>query len=220
LAALPVIDKHFRRVAALMIFPYSFIWLFLFSIFVRNLAMVFPFLAMTAGLGIYAFLELGLKLTDRIGLPRLKVGFTFIPVLLILIAFSQVVTDSKLAELQISDQKNALLYRMNQRIYDLFEKENAAAPIMTQYPLEYLPDLGAYKIPESFTVYREFYENFSLHPEVAYFLVWDKIASGEVRDQIDIFEESGSVEFLFKEYNMRFYRVIDRKEILAHPPGD
>lgn len=220
IAALPVIDKHFRRVAALMIFPYSIIWLFMFSIFVRNLAMVFPFLAMTAGLGIYAFLELGLKLTDRIELPRMKVGFALIPVLLILIAFSLEVTDAKLAELQINDQKNALLYKMNHRLYDLFEEENAAAPIMTKYPLEYLPDLGAYKIPEPFTIYQEFYENFSLHPEVAYFLVWDNYASGEVKDQIDIFEESNAVEFLFEEYNMRFYRVLDRKEILEHSPGD
>jgi hypothetical protein len=218
LASLPVISKKFRWIGALMIFPYTIIWMFLFSIFARNLAMVFPFLAMIVGMGVYSYLDLCLKLSERIKLPQLRVVYYFILLLLILIGASQVINDAKLSTLQTEEQKNALLYKTNQQLYAYFEDQGGYAPIMTQYPIEHLPELGPYKIPEPFAIYKEFYENFTAHPETAYFLVWGKYADPDVKVQIDHFEDLGAVEFLFTEYNMQFYKVLDREVILAQAP--
>ncbi|MFN2146253.1 MAG: hypothetical protein ACK2T7_12945 [Anaerolineales bacterium] len=218
LISLPLIEKNFRRVAYLMVFPYTILWLFLFSYAVRNLAMVFPFLAITVGMGLYRLMEISLGWGEKIKLPALRTVFYLIPIFLLVIGAGQILTDEKLTAMQIEDQKSALLPNLNHRLYDLFAEEGAAGPIMTQYPLEFLPELGDYKISEPFTIYKEFYQNFSAHPEARYFLVWDQYAKGEVTDQIAVFEEVGAIEFLFKEYNLKLYRVLDRETILAHPP--
>lgn len=220
LVSLPLIEKNFRRVAYLMVFPYAILWLFLFSYEARNLAMVFPFLAITAGLGLYRLLQISLGWGEKLKLPGLRLVFYLIPVALLLIGAGQVLTDDRLTSLQIEDQKSALLPNLNHRLYDLFAEDGAAGPIMTQYPLEYLPELGEYKIPEAFSVYKEFYQNFSAHPEARYFLVWDNYAREAVTGQLAIFEEAGAIEFLFKEYNLKLYRILDREVILNYPPGE
>jgi len=220
LVSLPLIKKNFRWIATLMVFPYTIIWLFMFSYAERNLAMVFPFLAVTVGLGLYRFLELCLGWGEKLKLPRLRIVFYLIPIALLLIGAGQILTDDKLTSMQIEDQRNALLTNLNHKLYNFFAEEGNAGPIMTQYPLEYLPELDAYKIPEAFSNYQEFFENFSAHPEVQYFLVWDKYARDEVTSQIDNFKEAGAIEFLFKEYNLKFYRLLDREAILAYPPSD
>ncbi len=165
LVSLPMIEKNFRRIAYLMVFPYTILWLFLFSYEARNLAMVFPFLAITVGLGLYRLLEISLGWAEKLKLPGLRIVFYLIPIALLLVGAGQVLTDAKLTSMQIEDQKNALLTNLNHRLYDLFAEEGAAGPIMTQYPLEFLPELGDYKIPEPFSIYKEFYQNFSAHPE-------------------------------------------------------
>jgi hypothetical protein len=89
---------------------------------------------------------------------------------------------------------------------------------MTQYPIQYLPYLEDYKVNEPFTIYKEFYEKFYSHPEVEYFLVWDKYVSDEMLDQIDLFMAAGAIDFYFEEYNLRFYKVLDRETIINTIP--
>jgi len=48
--SLPVLEKPWRWIVGLVLLPYSIIWAFLFSVFVRNLAMALPFLGAATGL--------------------------------------------------------------------------------------------------------------------------------------------------------------------------
>ena len=121
--------------------------------------------------------------------------------------------------MQISDQKDALLSNLNQELFNYFEDQGKYGAIMTKYPIDYLPYLGDYKISEPFSIYKEFYENFVTHPEAEYFLIWDKYASKEVNGQMDLFKDEGVIEFLFEKYNIKFYKIIDRKAILNTPPN-
>ena len=215
---LPLIPKKFRQVGLIMIFPYTIIWVFLFSIFTRNLAMVFPFLALTAGLGMYGLGDYFLRLIQKLKFQRLQ-GIFFISLLvLVLFVSSLFFTNPKLNEMQLSDQKNALLSNLNQELYNYFDDRGEYGAIMTQYPINYLPYLNEYKIPEPFSILKEFYENFVAHPEAEYFLVWDKYASKEVNDQLELFKDEGVIEFLFEKYNMKFYKVKDREAILNAIP--
>ena len=182
--------------------------------------MVFPFLALAAGLGMEGLIDFSLGLLQKIRLQKLKAVYVLIPVALLFIGLSQIFTDEKFTQLQIEGQKEALLVNLNEQLYAYFDSEGDYGTIMTQYPLEYLPILQDYKIAEPFAIYEEFYENFSAHPETEYFLVWDKYASQDVMERIEFFESVGAIEFLFEEYNLRFYRVQNRETILQNPPNE
>lgn len=182
--------------------------------------MVFPFLALAAGLGLDGLADFLLEVFHKIKLYKLKVAYVFIPVAFLFIGLSQIFTDQKLTDLQVEEQKEALLVNLNNQLYAYFDSRDEYGKIMTQYPLQYLPMLEDYKINEPFTIYKEFYYNFRAHPEAEYFLIWDKYSSQEVVEQIRIFESAGAIEFLFKEYNLQFYKVQDREEILQHPPNE
>lgn len=220
LVTLPLIPKKFRQISLITIFPYTIIWAFLFSIFERNLAMVFPFLALAAGLGMEGLIDFSLGLLQKIRLQKLKAVYVLIPVALLFIGLGQIFTDEKFTQLQIEGQKEALLVNLNEQLYAYFDSEGDYGTIMTQYPLEYLPILQDYKIAEPFAIYEEFYENFSAHPETEYFLVWDKYASQDVMERIEFFESVEAIKFLFEEYNLRFYRVQNRETILQNPPNE
>jgi hypothetical protein len=216
---LPLISKKFRQVAYITIFPYTIIWIFLFSIFVRNLAMVFPFLALIAGLGVEGLINFLLELAEKIKFQRIKAVYYFLPLILVIFGFGRFYTDTKLVEMQITDQKDALLSKVNQGLYDYFEDQGEFGTIMTHYPLNYLPGFEEYFLHEPFSIYKEFYENFSTHPEVEYFLVWDKHADDDVLDRIDQFRENGAIEFYFEKNDLTFYKVIEREMILEVPPN-
>ncbi len=219
LITLPFIQKKFRQIALITIFPYSLIWMFLFSIFTRNLAMVFPFLAVFAGLGLFGLMNFSLKLLKKIKLHQIKAIFFLVPILVAIWALSLHFKNATLAEIQIKDQKNALLPKLNHELYNYFDSEGKYGMIMTQYPIEYLPYLENFKILEPFSIYEEFYFNFVDHPEVEYFLVWDKYASNEVKEKINSFEEDGFIELRFEAYNASFYEVQDRASILNESPN-
>jgi hypothetical protein len=216
---LPFVTKKFRQIILLTIFPYTIIWLFLFSIFVRNLAMVFPFLALASGVGVAGFVNFFLSLAQKVNFHRLRIVLALIPFVLILFGFGQILTDAKLSEIQIAEQKSALLANLNQKLYLYFEDHGKYGMIMTHYPIEYLPILEEYKIFEPFSIYKEFYENFAIHSDAEYFLVWDKYASKEVNNKIELFVEIGALEYYFEDYSIRFYKVLDREAILNTPPN-
>lgn len=218
LVTLPLITKRFRRLALIMIFPYTIIWMFLFSIFTRNLAMVLPFLALASGIGSYELLDLFLRLGERIKVQRLKAIYYLVPLVIMIFGFGRHFSDIRLSEIQITSQKDALLTKLNQRLYDYFEDQEEFGVIMTHYPIQYLPYLEDYKLDEPFTIYKEFYEKFYSHPEVEYFLVWDQYVSDEMLDQIDFFMAEGAIDFYFEEYNLRFYKVLDRETIINTIP--
>jgi hypothetical protein len=123
LVTLPLITKRFRRLALIMIFPYTIIWMFLFSIFTRNLAMVFPFLALATGIGSFKLLDLFLRLGQRIKFQRLKAVYYLVPLVIIIFGFSRHFSDIRLSEMQTASQKDALLTKLNQRLYDYFEDQ-------------------------------------------------------------------------------------------------
>jgi hypothetical protein len=220
LVTLPLIPKKFRHIALITIYPYTLIWTFLFSIFIRNLAMVFPFLALISGMSIEAVIEFFFRQTARIKFHRLKTIFYLIPLILIILGSSMILFDEKITEMQISDQKDALLPTVNQLLYDYFEGVGEFGEIMTYYPLKYLPYFEEYSIHEQFAIYKEFYRNFAAHPEVEYFLVWELNAGKEVLDQLEKFRETGAIEFLFENNNMKFYKVVDREQILDSHPAE
>ena len=166
----------------------------------------------------FKLLDLFLRLGQRIKFQRLKAVYYLVPLVIIIFGFSRHFSDIRLSEMQISSQKDALLTKLNQRLYDYFEDQEEFGVIMTHYPIQYLPYLEDYKLDEPFTIYKEFYEKFYSHPEVEYFLVWDQYIGDEMLDQIDFFMAAGAIDFYFEEYNLRFYKVLDRGIIINTIP--
>jgi len=219
LITFPLIQKKFRQIALIIIFPYTLIWAFLFSIFPRNLAMVFPFLGITAGLGVEGLINFTLGLGEKVKLQRIK-SVVYLSIFIMLILGAGVVyTDQKIYDTQIEEQKEALFPGVNIKLYEFFENEGFYGPIMTKYPIRYLPHLEKMEIREPFTSYKEFYDNFSAHPEAKYFLIWGKYSSKEVLEMIKKFQSAGAIEYHFKSDNLEFYEVINRDYILDNQPN-
>lgn len=218
LITLPLIPKIFRQIALIMIFPYTIIWAFLFSITSRNLAMVIPFLGLVAGLGAQGLLDTILGLLEKVKLHRIKTVVYLLLLIALILGIGVVITDQEIYAAQVEDQKNALLPRVNQKLYAFFEQVGVYEPIMTQYPISVLPYLEDLQIHEPFAIYEEFYANFAAHPEVKYFLVWDARASKQVLEIIDQFQNAGAIVYIFEQNKMKFYQVIDRDYILANSP--
>ncbi len=155
---------------------------------------------------------------EKVKLHRVKsivyllIFITFIP------GLSVVMTDQKIYNAQIEDQKDALLFRVNEKLYAFFDEVGEYAPILTEYPVRYLPDLENKQIEEPFASYPEFYENFSAHPEAKYFLIWDQYSKDEVLEMIEKFQNTGALEYHFAQNNIEFYEVINRDLILENPP--
>lgn len=219
LLTLPLIQKKFRWVAIITIFPYTIIWAFLFSIFPRNLAMVFPFLGLSAGLGVQGMINLTIGFAEKLKIHHLKNIVYLLVLLSMIFSMNVLFTNEKIAEQQIEDQKQAMLFALNNKLYAYFDENDDYGPVMTSYRIHYLPFFENLYIHEEFAIYNEFYENFSAHPEVKYFLVWERKASKEVLAIITQFEEKGALEYFFENTNMKFYKVIDRNIILDSPPN-
>jgi hypothetical protein len=218
LATLPLIPRKFRQVAYITIFPYTIIWTFLFSIFVRNLAMVFPFLALTAGLGAEGLLDLILRFAEKIRLHRVKLYFPVILLVAVIFGFSLYFSDEKITAMQYESQKDALWTGINQKLYAYFDDIGEYGTIMTHYPLKYLPVLQDYFLHQQFASYQAFYDKFVAHPETKYLLVWGAYADDEVLDRIEQLHDMGAIEFIFEGDGMEFYKVIDRGAIINSPP--
>lgn len=215
---LPLIPKKFRQISLITIFPFTIIWAFLFSIFPRNLAMVFPYLALAAGLGAEGLMNFVLKIFEKIKLHRSSILIWIFVIIIAIASLSLYFNDQKLTDLQIASQKEALLYNINHKLYDYFDEVGGFGTVMTYYPIKVLPGFEDFYLRDQFKIYKETYESFAAHPEVEYLLVWEWHAGQEVLDYISLFEEIGALEYYFEDYDMRFYKVLDRDAILEYAP--
>ena len=218
LFSLPFIPKQFKKISVLMIFPYSLIWLFFFSIFERNLAMAFPFLALTAGLGVDYLSNFVLGLLERIKFNRIRAFLWLIPLIFILSISSFLITDEELQNKQFEEQKNVLIPPVNKKLYRFFDEREEYGVIMTAYRLNYLPILDEYFIQDEFIDYEETYEKFESNPEIEYFLVWERLANQDVLDILDDMISEDLLVMQFSYNSLKFYEVVDREAILEYTP--
>ena len=202
LVALIWLGRKQRILIISIIVPFTILWGFYFSYSPRNLALVFPFLALAVGLGIEHILE-------RVRFERLRAYLLLVLLAALMLLGNRYFPASRMLEQSIEQQGDVFYSGVNQQIYTYLEETGFSQQIITDYPLSFLPDLAGLQIAERFEDYDSYVKRRSTHPDVTLLLV-PKTAHAKILDEINIQIELGNYEVLFEHFHYRFIKVINQ----------
>lgn len=208
---LPFLDSALIWVTITLLIPYSVIWVFAFSTFPRNLAISLPLLGMMTGLSAQRLIDFIKHITQKIELGKLKFFVVIVGLAGLVMAGSFYFQDERLINHQEEQQKGALLSYINQQIYDYFEEIGQFQPIMTNYPIRYLPGMEDLQIDiDNFSNYNTYLQVIQNHPEVRLLLLFENTADDLVMQDIHQKIEQGDFELIFKDGKYSLIKINNR----------
>ncbi len=209
LILLPFLDITSKWIAIIILVPYSLIWALGFSTFTTNFAIAMPFLGMITGLSTQKFLDFCIRLVSWLKFSRAKIVFILIFLIIAISISSQFVTDAHLITLQREQQKEILQSSVNSRIYAYFDKIGGFEPIMTNYPIRYLPELENMQVAIGNFADYDFYQwTKEQNPEVRLMLIFKGRVADDVFKDINKNIKNGKYELIFKNGAYWFVRII------------
>ena len=201
-----VLNAKFRQLLIFFVFPFSILWAFFLSYESRNLAVALPLVSMSTGVALENWVTRldSLSVRTRVRLP--VYGFVAIG-LLLLGAGTLVYGEEHLINRQIIEQKKIFLPTLNENLYQYFKRQNGAEPVITDYPLDWLPGFKGIWRPERFRDY-DLYELALVKYTDAQLLLIpmadiDPRILTEIQDRI----ASGEYELIFTESGYMLVRI-------------
>jgi hypothetical protein len=211
LLSLPFLESSMIWIILTLLLPYSLIWAFAFSTFPRNLSIALPILGLATGFSLQKIIEFGRKIIEKLSIGKLRLYFGAVLLLLSAIAAGLFISDETLLQKQEEQQKNILLGYINRQIYEYFEETGNFEPIMTNYPIKYLPGMEDLQIDiDNFSNYNVYHQVIDNHPEVNLMLVFENRADEKVLDEIEENIENGDFELIFKDGKYSLVRIVNR----------
>ncbi|MBC8504245.1 MAG: hypothetical protein H8D34_05270 [Chloroflexi bacterium] len=208
LLLLPFLDSAIIWISLTILIPYTLIWAFAFSTFPRNLSIALPILGLVTGMATQKVIEFGEKLTTKIKIERLKLYIITTSTILGIIIGSLFVSDTILIDHQEEQQKDILLRSINHKIYDYFDDIGHYEPIMTNYPIQYLPGLENMQIDiGNFADYALYHLVIDNHPEARLLLVFEDRADEQVLQEVAEEIEAGNYELIFQDGKYMFIKI-------------
>ena len=207
LVSLLVLDGVFREIVVFLIFPFAILWAFFLSYEERNLAVAFPLLAMSVGVGVEAWVA---RLRATLGKPKpLRVpALSFVLLGLVLLGAATLAWNGEaLIARQISQQKLIFKPELNQKLYRFFSSQGEIEPIITSYPVAWLPDLENIWVNDQFKDYDTYKQALSSHPDVTLLLVPLQTKDARVEDEVQQNIELGVYQVIFTESNYMLLRI-------------
>jgi hypothetical protein len=211
LLTLPFLESTMIWVILTLLLPYSLIWALAFSTFPRNLSIALPILGLATGFGVQKMIEFGSKIIKNLRIGKLRLYFGFVLLLFSALAAGLFISDETLLQKQEEQQKNILLGYINRQIYDYFEETGNFEPIMTNYPIRYLPGMEDLQIDiDNFSNYNVYHQVIDNHPDVNLMLVFENRADERVLDEIEEKIDNGDFDLIFKDGKYSLVRIINR----------
>ncbi|MEA3351702.1 MAG: hypothetical protein U9Q82_13875 [Chloroflexota bacterium] len=208
LILLPFLNSTFQWTALFVLLPYTFIWAAAFSTFPRNLSIALPLLGMIVGMSAEKLISFGEQLIHALKFERIKLIIVILAITAIIVIGGFLVPDDVLINHQTEQQKDILLSFINVRIYDYFKRTGGYEPIMTNYPIQYLPGLEDMQIPiGNFSDYDYYQEIKNQHPEARLMLVFRGRAANEILEEISQNIDSGAYKLIFEKQNYMFVEI-------------
>lgn len=210
---LPLLSRRFRWLVLLIVLPYTAIWMLFFSYDTRNLALVFPFLGLTAGMAIEGTLELFLRGLKKLQPARWRIVWLFLIMCLLLVVIGMRFPDQKLIRRQTELQKQIFAPTLNEKLYDYLEQSGEENPlILTNYPIAYLPGLENAQLEYWFTDLASF-DELTQRPEVNYILMPFN-ANDDIQAAVEKRIRNGQYKLLFEDegyLGYRFLHILEKK---------
>lgn len=140
LIGLPFIEKRYRMLLPLYIWPLTIIWATTYSYDARNLAPVLPFVSLLGGLSIAGIWKFAAKIISKTPAGRIPALVFGLLAAAAVFALIRLYPDAKLSEDQRTKQKALFGERLNNELlYDIFGEEHSGSDIYTDYPAQFLP---------------------------------------------------------------------------------
>lgn len=196
--SLPLVGRVFRWITLFIVLPYSLFWALYASYSHRNLAIALPLLALVAGVGFERSIEAVQKLLARLNFKKFPLVLVGIMLLVLGLTASLLIPDSKLIDLQVTQQKEILTPGLNRELYEYFEDTGSYGPILTDYPLVFLPGFENFALDDSFKEYATYLRHRQEHPEIEYLLM-PKNANDEISNEVMAQIDAGVYELIFEQ---------------------
>ncbi len=207
LILLPFVEPAFRWGTLLVIIPYAIIWALAFSTFPRNLSIALPLLSLMAGTSAERLILFGKTLIDKLNIERVKLLLVVLGLAAIVLVAGLLVSDEALINHQTEQQKEILFDFLNRPLYNYFEESGHVEPIITNYPIQYLPGLEEMQIEAgNFQDYDYYQWVKEQHPDARLMLIQRGQASEQVLAEIDEKLQSGDYKLIFRKNNYMFIR--------------
>ena len=208
--ALFLLEGGYRWLVILLVIPFSILWAGYFSYDTRNLALIFPFWGLAAGLCLERLFKIGFDLALRLKLERLKAYFGVALLLLALVGVNFLYPAASLKDKQTTQQKQIFNASLNAQIYGYIGQVGSNIKILTNYPLEYLPGLENIEVNYSFTDFVSF-DQLRSQPEINYLLIPVNVNDEIKRDIIQNLE-NGNYRLIFEDDHFIPYQFISMKK--------
>jgi hypothetical protein len=208
--SLLVLDSSFRQLLILMVFPFSILWAFFLSYEARNLAVAMPLLSLSIGAAVQSWtskLQTALKGRSVLRAPvyaALVLGVVTIG------AATLAFKDDAIIARQVSEQKQIFEPLLNQKIYRYFASHNGAEPIISSYPIGWLPDLRDYWAYDNLQSLGAFHNSLERNPEITLLLIPVNEASPVIVEEVQQNIQSGLYSLQFTEGDYILVRIPPR----------
>jgi 4-amino-4-deoxy-L-arabinose transferase-like glycosyltransferase len=205
--SLLVLPREFLQLAIFVIIPFSVLWAVFLSYEHRNLAVVFPLLSMTVGIGFESWVEQLAQFVRRRKVKLVAPAFTGLLLALVIVAAATPVFDSEaLVSRQLTEQRKIIEPLLNQKLYTYFARTGGPQPVITNYPIGWLPDLRDVWVVDRFDNLQTFEDN--LTSGIASLLLIPSTAiNQEILNFVQQRLDDGTYELIFSEANYRLIRL-------------
>jgi len=201
----PWMDR-FYKVLTLLFLPYPVLWAWMASYDTRNLAIFLPVLALLSGYCIDKLILQIVNLGEKVRILRTPL---YVPVTLacmVVLGLNFMLSPLALDQRQWDLQKEIFSPAKNQVLYDLVDENGPQTRILTNYPMNYLPELGQYQVRFNFDKFDIFLAQIK-NPEIEYMLVPNAI-DDDIRDYIDNKISTGEYQVILKNRQWKVYTLI------------
>jgi len=210
LLSLPVLSGPFRHIVILIIIPFSVLWALFLSYEYRNLAIAFPLIALCAGVAVEKWVD-----RIRVAAPgRRKIEFPAYAALLIgLLALGLMtlkVNGEQLVSRQLTQQRQIFEAELNDKLYRYFSRTNGPEPVISSYPIGWLPGLEGYWRLERFKDYDSYQHSLVRYAD-AELLLFRSDADERILKEIQQKIEEGIYMPIFQEGAYSLVRIPPRE---------
>ena len=140
LIGLPFIQKRYRLLLSLYIWPLTLIWASFYSYDARNLGAVLPFAALACGLALAGIGSAAGHLAQKLRMEQVPLAvFALLCAAAAIVLLVRFFPDNKLTEAQNKQQKTLFGERLNNELlYDILGESHSGYDIYTDYPAWFL----------------------------------------------------------------------------------